>query len=965
MMSTIARRNRDACQQIQGLAERDPRRAVLLARRGLQAIAANDPHIQARAEHTLGWALLCWERFADARAHLHAAQVLYDRHGQLQGSLHCRFGLLQADLLQRAHAELLPHFDALVAAFDSAGQEREVIATQLLQSILFNILGRPRDAERLLDSMTPLVAKYGGPEHARWLRVRGVAAYLQGAYARGTALLAEAEQMFVTLRMPLEVARCWYEQAAIAIRQEQFDQALRSYHRAHQVYTRYDLPFRRARCEKDAGYVLSLVGAFDHALEQTTRALHYFTAVQAVREIAGCHLHLGNIYFQTGRWEASLGCYGRAEALFAGAGIVGDQLVARRNRAMVYRALGRHAEASALLSEHEQQASLLGITAEVAESHSIQAALLADTGQTDAARARYQQARRQFMALGNAPAAAACVLDEGWLLLQHDCVDAAEAHFREAAPILHEQPHHCWRADYGLARSAELRGDTSTALAHYRTASGTVASLRQSLLSEETSSSLYVQAARLHTDALRLAASAGDSDALLALSEEQRALVFHRMLTAHPVPLPSAHQPAHDALRRQIRLLLTYPGTSLTSREAELDRALAAYGDLLVQARHSLAVEPYGETRIAEPLFDLPQVRTQLMAAYGLNWTALVYTVVGNTLSIIAVLPEALSVETVSFDAAFQHLIAQATRRAYRHYTFRDLPYLQGQTDERWTGLQALGNRLLPTSIRSRLHPGHRLLIVPAGPLHLLPWTALRLRGHWLVEQAIVQLVPSLASLQILLSRSRPSATRAFLIGCSTFGTRAPALTGIADELAAVTARLPGPHHVLCEEHASRVKLLEHSLHGDLAACTLLHIASHAQLIPARGLAAHLKLWDDDLWLPEIVGLRLGGGVVTLSACDGAAADTLPGEEVLSLSWAFLAAGASGVTASLWPVYDRAAIRTMELFYAALQQEGDAAVALASAQRGLIQASRRGDDPVAEPRCWASFVAVGAGRLSG
>lgn len=103
-----------------------------------------------------------------------------------------------------------------------------------------------------------------------------------------------------------------------------------------------------------------------------------------------------------------------------------------------------------------------------------------------------------------------------------------------------------------------------------------------------------------------------------------------------------------------------------------------------------------------------------------------------------------------------------------------------------------------------------------------------------------------------------------------------------------------------------------------------------------RGVTAHLKLWDQDLWLAEVASLRLGGALVVLSACDGAGTHALPGDEVLSLSWALLAAGAAGVLASLWPVNDQAAREFMELFYTALCNHGNAGRALAEAQRQTV-----------------------------
>jgi CHAT domain-containing protein len=190
-------------------------------------------------------------------------------------------------------------------------------------------------------------------------------------------------------------------------------------------------------------------------------------------------------------------------------------------------------------------------------------------------------------------------------------------------------------------------------------------------------------------------------------------------------------------------------------------------------------------------------------------------------------------------------------------------------------------------------------------------------------------------------------------------GERAAALPAVAAELATIAETWPGPCDQLLGSQASRAALLARSAGGDLAGYGLLHIASHAQLLSSRGLAAHVKLWDGDLLLPEVVGLRLDGALVTLSVCRGAATDVLPGEEILSLSWAFLAAGARGVMASVWPIPDQAAFRFMSQFYAALRHSRDAALALTIVQRAFISAHRSDDDPLGQPLYWSNFVFTG------
>jgi len=329
-----------------------------------------------------------------------------------------------------------------------------------------------------------------------------------------------------------------------------------------------------------------------------------------------------------------------------------------------------------------------------------------------------------------------------------------------------------------------------------------------------------------------------------------------------------------------------------------------------------------------------------------------------------AITPEGAALERTPYDERLQRLLVQATQRSYRRYTYLDLPHLQGQSDRPWAGLCDLAERLLPEAVRARLPPQPRLLIVPAGPLHTLPWAALRLEDGWLAEHAIVQIAPALSTWQVLAARRPTHEAAALLVGCGTFGERAPALPAVGAELDAVAARWPSACEQLRDARATRAALLERSASGELAHYGLLHIASHARLLPARGLAAHLKLWDGDLLLPEVAGLRLGGALVALSACDGAAADALPGEEVLSLSWAFLAAGASAVLASLWPVDDGAAVRIMAAFYSALCQHGDAALALAQVQRELIAAPAE-DDPATAAIGWGSFMLTGAGGFAG
>jgi CHAT domain-containing protein len=73
----------------------------------------------------------------------------------------------------------------------------------------------------------------------------------------------------------------------------------------------------------------------------------------------------------------------------------------------------------------------------------------------------------------------------------------------------------------------------------------------------------------------------------------------------------------------------------------------------------------------------------------------------------------------------------------------------------------------------------------------------------------------------------------------------------------------------------------------------------------------------------------------------------------MDLVRAFLAAGASGVVATLKPIDDRAAAELMVAFHREYRRHGDAAAALALA----IRANRQAETGIGD---WAAFQYIGA-----
>jgi CHAT domain-containing protein len=147
----------------------------------------------------------------------------------------------------------------------------------------------------------------------------------------------------------------------------------------------------------------------------------------------------------------------------------------------------------------------------------------------------------------------------------------------------------------------------------------------------------------------------------------------------------------------------------------------------------------------------------------------------------------------------------------------------------------------------------------------------------------------------------------------------------------------------------------------------MLHLATHGNFNEANPLLSGLELEpgggdDGMLQVHEILDLKLGADLVTLSACDTALGTgyftSLPrGDEFIGLNRAFLAAGSASVMATLWQVDDRASVSLMTQFYGRLNGQGettDAASALAAAQRQLRRSAS-----VGHPYYWAAYVVTG------
>ncbi|GAB4199459.1 MAG: hypothetical protein OHK0022_19680 [Roseiflexaceae bacterium] len=924
------------------LAERHPALADRFIQRVLPAAATATERAWGRFAR--GWQLLFWERFDAARDELRAARHAFEAAGLPLAALRCTFGLQLADLTQSMAPDLAEALAETARLFGQHGAQGESLRARLYQALLLANLGRLDQAEQLAAELRhPLTTRGAEPlDLARLLIIQGGIANGRANYDDAREALRQAEQILRRERGLVDLARCRFQQGWTELSRENLEPGLEHYHAAERLFQRIGLPLRLALCHRAIGLILSRQGDYAGALRMQLDAAARFQTLGRRLDIGHCLLNLGSIYVYGGQWEPALDCYSRAEEHYQQSQAPSWQIICLRNRALVYRAQGRLAEAHQMLDAVEAMARDNDNPAELAEAQSERAGLYAIDGDIAEAIKRYQEAQRLFLALDNTLDAAECLVEQGWLVLQSGDAPVAQACFSEAAPEVEPQPYYRWRTQHGLARCAELLGNHQEALHHYRAAILTVADLRGSLAHEQFSSGIYDQAVALYEDALRLAVEKGLAEEVVIFGEYQRALALQRArATALPNPATTP-QAALQQARSQLSSLLT---------EEQINRDPQAYVGMLLRAANT---GTDGQNDQLASL-NIAALRRQLSESYGNTWTVLIYLISGGQLLTSVLTPEGLVLSTTTLDPHLHHLIAEAGDPAKARFVYNDLPYHFGQTSEPWQDLRALAARLLPPEVLRRLHPEQRLLIVPSGILHSLPWGLLRLEQGWLLEQATVQVLPSLAVWQTLAATPGERGGRALLVGCSEFGDHAPALPAVPEEIGSLARFWPNSD-VLLDPQATDAAVLERLWEG--TGYWLIHLATHAQLLPTQSRDAHILLHNGELRLEHLIGLRLGGALVVLSACHGASAEVLPGEELVSLSWALLAAGASGLLATLWPVEDEGTRPFMERFYQHLAQTGDPCTALARTQRDAAQDEEFGA-ALGGPANWGCFVLTG------
>ena len=736
-----------------------------------------------------------------------------------------------------------------------------------------------------------------------------------------------------------------------------FAKSLDCYQKSRELCIRYDMPLLRDQADYNIAYLYYFRGEYSRAIEMLFATRRACEITGDAYHLALCHLDLSEIYLELNLSEEAREMahegFLRFEKLGMGyeaAKTLANEAIAYGQQGKTVHALERFTKARAMFATEKNLVWpwLLDL---------YQGLLLFHEG-------RYFEARRlctgaaAFFDSSALPGKAALAhLLLARIALQVGEFPSAQAETDAAiakisglqAPVLAYQTH------FLRGQLAQTRGDRHNAFAAYQDARKSLEALRSRLHAEELKISFVKNRLQVYEALvdLHLSGDGGDSSAAEAFAciEAAKSRSMTEMIFQSGQSLPLGDTGQSELVRRirdlreelnwyyhRIELEQLRPEDTSAKRLQQLqEKALSHENEFLRTLRELPAHERENATLEAPADFSLEK----LQAAIPADAALIEYYSTGDRLVAAVVTRNSIDITPITVFSRvlhFLHLLRfQLSKfRMGATYTQRfEQPLLQATQSH----LEALYAELI-APLRQHLQAKH-LIFVPHGPLHFLPFHALKNGDTYLCDTHTISYAPSATVFALCQEKPPSEMTTSLVMGIPD--ERAPQ---ILDEVQSVAAILPNSDLRLGGQATTEVL----KTRGSQSA--LLHIATHGTYRQDNPMFSGIRLGDGYLNLYDLYQMRLSARHVTLSGCATGMNFVAAGDELLGLQRGLFCAGASSLLLSLWDVHDRSTAELMQSFYKGYMETGNMALSLQSAMKQLRQKNPH-------PYFWAPFVLVG------
>jgi tetratricopeptide (TPR) repeat protein len=785
--------------------------------------------------------------------------------------------------------------------------------------------------------------------------------YRQGEYQQALANFRQATLAFRSLGNDLYAAMNQVNEANTLTMLDDFLEAERLHELVRPVFEAADLRTVAASEDHDIAFLKSARGDYSESFRTFERARDIFTSLSDEVNLALTDLEESDLYLDLNLPQEALRLAERAEMAFSKMGMDFELARGRANHAVALARMGQITNATTMLKEARNLFVTQDNKAWVAHTDLQCAEVIGHGDQREPARLLARDAARAYEKLGMKTKQAYAHIISANLWLEDREWDRAAQELQAAQKALKDLavPWLEHRIESAMGRIHEGEGRRTEAIESYRKATVKIEQLAASLSAEEHRTA-YVADKLAPYEALVTLYGADDPSSAFLYAEQAKSRALIDLLAAGIRPRlrindeSDARQADHlQEIRDELNWLYTRitrgvvpgesgipvagPETWTKIQECEKE-ATSLWRDL--QARHSeqLSLIRVAALSAEEIQSNLP-AGTALVEYFIARGRVTVFTITREN---IRAFPDITALATLL--PLMENLAFQFSKFQYGHaYYQRHRSALLNATQEILT---QLGNNLI-APILNELSAVDAVIIIPHGPLHTLPFHALRVDDHYLIEKYSVSYAPSAMVLNYCWNKSSSHSQQLQSLG-------RPLLIGVPDERSLhvtdeikALARLFPDADVLLEDQATFDQVNQAA-----PECGMFHLAAHGLFRPEAPLLSSIHLADRWLAVQDVYDLKLKPILVTLSACETGLGHDAGGDDLVGLVRGFLYAGACSLVVSLWVVDDESMTQLVKTFYTRCLAGSAKAMALREAQLELIKTYEH-------PYYWAPLVLVG------
>ena len=861
----------------------------------------NTPDVAANSKWVTGIAEITRGRFESAVGALDAAIATFDGLGRAADIARVQVAKLLALAMLSQYDEAIATGLAAVPVLESHGEE---LAAGKIEMNLSNIVSRRglhREAESFCSSARQRFIRAREPE---WQ------AMAENGLANTYAELNDfkrAEQFYETARTTAIATGMLVTEAEIeasignlALFRGRYADALRHLELSRRKFETLDMPHQTAIADLEIADIYAELNLNAEAVDIYERVCDAFRKLKLRGEGARARLHYGRASLKIGDNRTAAAQLKRASQLFAAEQNLTGQASTLLEQARLALSGGDHASALATANEaaiilRTTQNARLSLTADALAAEALQLG-----GSTAKAKRGYERVLAESLKLKQPDMQQHALTSLGKIDAAAGKMSSAATKLKRAIRLVERLRAPLASEEFGMAFLA-ARLAPYNALARLFLAENRVAEAFRTVESGRS----------------RSLADALESSTAVSGSEDEKTVELRRIreeLNSYYKRLDRSDPDESDAIQKAI--------AEREAAIAKLTRRIAAVSVAGKRAARTVGVKQINAQLAGGNLIEFVEF-DEVFSAFVLSRGKIRY---------VRGLASRVEVQQLLEDLHFQF----GTLRYGMAGMERFMVQMKARTD---ACLGKLYDRLLRP-----LGPylfGEKLVIIPAGLLHYVPFHALFDGGKYVVERFETSYAPSAGVWRTLAARPPRPIENSLLMAFAD--ERIPLVEA---EAASIKRIVPRPRTLTGAKATFSAFVRESQSSG------LVHLACHGQFRAENPMFSSLHLADGWVTVRDICSQRIDAELVTLSACETGLSKVHAGDEILGLARGFLTAGASSLIVSLWTVNDAAASRLMTDLYGEMQRGRSAAASLRQAQLRSIERTEH-------PFLWSPFVLIG------